>query len=76
MGQKPNSEPKEWAARCRKSAVEALLSSEKAPAPEVAAGYLKLAAGWHALAVEIERALDFEMSDLWIGRRELPSTSK
>jgi hypothetical protein len=57
-----NSEPKEWAARCRKAAAESLFSAENALVPEIAAGHLKLAAGWHALAVEIERALDLEAS--------------
>lgn len=63
MGQWLNSEPKEWASRCRKCAAEALFSAENALVPEIAAGHLKLAAGWHALAVEIERALELETPD-------------
>jgi hypothetical protein len=75
LGQWLNSEPKEWAARCRKCAAEALFSAENSLVPEIAAGHLKLAAGWHALAVEIERALDLETSDFW-GRRGDLRTSK
>jgi len=74
--QRPNTEPKEWAARCRKSAAESLFAAENALIPEIAAGHLKLAAGWHALAVEIERALDFETSSFWKRQGEPRGPSK
>ena len=58
MGQSLSSLPLEHRARLyRQFAAEAIRRSEQSGRQELRAGHLSMAAGWHALALDVEESL-------------------
>jgi hypothetical protein len=50
------------AKRCREFATEALQRAAESASHDLRTGYLSMAAGWHALALEAEQAIETQQS--------------